>query len=121
MHVVSLVLFPPKTEVKTNYTRTLCSMYGIDFILSSVYLSMLLAYEHRTTGNTDYVFWEYDLVKAKNENIGNGDIFELTYDDLESEYNFRLNNSTTGNNQAILKSLQRLLRLHKKGFIICAV
>lgn len=121
MPVVSLVLFPPKTEVKTNYTHTLRSMYGMDFIHSSVYTSMLLSYEHRTTGNITYVSWEYDLFEAKNENIGRGDIFELTYDDLESEYNFQLNNSITGNKQAILKSLQRLLRLHKKGFIICAV
>lgn len=121
MPTVSFAIFPPKTEVKTNYTRTLCSMYGLEGIPTSIYISMLLAYEHRVTGNFNYVFWKYNLLNAKKESIGNGDIFELTYEDLESEYNYQLNNVATGSNQAILKSLQRLLRLHKKGFIICVV
>lgn len=109
-----VVVFPPETEIKTNHTSTLSHLYGLTEAPSSVHLAMLLTYLYRTSGNYIYIPWASNI-------FNNERMVVLTYADLEAEYNTQLNKSDSRTNTTNLKTLVRLLRLHKKGFVICAI
>lgn len=109
-----VVIFPPETEVKTNHTSTLSHLYGLTEVTSSVYLAMLLTYLYRTSGNYIYIYWT-------SKSFNNEEIAVLTYTDLEAEYNKQLSMPDSTTKTTNLKTLARLLRLHKKGFVICII